>query len=224
MFGFVWQNFMDLMERGGPVMWPILALSVLAVALSFERAWFYVRLNGRNRLVRVRKMSAALRRRDRATASTLAESDESLYGRVVLALLEEKGPVTDAAATEAVESERRHLDRFMPTLSTIITAAPMLGILGTVLGIIQSFEILGGNPTATDPSQVSLGIAEALVTTAAGLVVALIALFPYNAFRAQLDATLSRLELLAAAAMTPAPGSAPASGSAAAPAGEGPPS
>ena len=90
----------------------------------------------------------------------------------------------------------------MATLSTIITAAPMLGILGTVLGIIASFEILGADPSATDPSQVSLGIAEALITTATGLVIALVALFPYNAFRTQLDATLSRLELLASAAVT----------------------
>ncbi|MEX0887620.1 MAG: MotA/TolQ/ExbB proton channel family protein, partial [Phycisphaeraceae bacterium] len=95
---------------------------------------------------------------------------------------------------------RRRIERFLPTLSTIITAAPMLGILGTVLGIIASFDLLGARPDATDPRQVSQGIAEALLTTAAGLVIAVFTLFPYNAFRAQIDRTLARLEALAAAA------------------------
>lgn len=203
MFTFVWDNFLDLMQRGGPVMWPLLALSVLAVMLSFERAWFYVTLNSGSRLARVRQMSAALRQKDHATARTLAKADQSVYGRVVLAIVDEQGGNVQAAAAEAIDHERRMLERFMTTLSTIITAAPMLGILGTVLGIISSFEILGGDPSATDPSQVSLGIAEALITTATGLIIALIALFPYNAFRAQLDATFSRLELLVTPVTSP---------------------
>lgn len=198
MFSFVWDNFLDLMDRGGPVMWPLLALSVLAVMLSFERAWFYIQLNSGGRLGRVRRMASALRQQDRVAAKSLAEADQSVYGRVVLAMVEDSSGNTEAAAAEAIDHERRLLERYMTTLSTIITAAPMLGILGTVLGIISSFEILGSDPTATDPSKVSLGIAEALITTATGLVVALITLFPYNALRTQLDATLSRLELLAA--------------------------
>lgn len=201
MFSFIWDSFIDVMHRGGPIMWPLLVLSLAVIALSFERAWFYLRLNNGGRLRRVRQMSAALREGRREEARTLAKSDDSLYGRVVLQL-DQARRITDAAAVEAIETERRHLDRFMPTLSTIITAAPMLGILGTVLGIIASFEILGaGGAASGDPTQVSLGIAEALITTATGLIVALVALFPYNAFRAQLDATLSRLEMLAGAAM-----------------------
>ena len=72
----------------------------------------------------------------------------------------------------------------------------MLGILGTVVGIIQSFELLGGDATITDPSQVSGGIAEALISTATGLVVALLALFPYMLFRSRQDRALGRLEVL----------------------------
>ena len=112
--------------------------------------------------------------------------------------------ITEALAVDAVESQRRRLERFMPTLSTIITAAPMLGILGTVLGIISSFEVLSEQSAAaggTDPRSVSLGIAEALITPAAGLIVSLLTLFPYNAFRAQIERTLTRLETLANSAM-----------------------
>ena len=87
----------------------------------------------------------------------------------------------------------------MIALSTIITAAPLLGILGTVIGIISSFQVLSEQTAATDPRSVSHGIAEALLTTAAGLTIALVTLFPYMAFRGQIDRTLGRIELLAAA-------------------------
>ncbi len=92
-------------------------------------------------------------------------------------------------------------------LSTIVTAAPMLGILGTVIGIIQSFELLGGDATITDPNQVSGGIAEALITTATGLVVALLALFPYMLFRGRQDRAIGRLESLATSAIAGLAGS-----------------
>ena len=88
----------------------------------------------------------------------------------------------------------------MATLSTIITAAPLLGILGTVIGIIQSFNLLGVQETLTDPRTVSTGIAEALLTTALGLVVALVTLFPYMIFRSHVERSIGRMESLIAAA------------------------
>jgi biopolymer transport protein ExbB len=103
-------------------------------------------------------------------------------------------------AVEAVEAQRPRFDRFMVTLSTIITAAPLLGILGTVFGIIQSFNLLGEQTTLTDPRAVSVGIAEALLTTALGLIVALLTLFPYMIFRGQVDRAMGRLESVIAAA------------------------
>ena len=198
----------DLMQRGGVVMWPLLALSVLAVTLLVERAWFYVSSNGFGRLGRVAALTRRLRAGDRAAAAALAEDDASVYGDTARRLLAER--VSAASAVDAIEAQRPRLERFLPTLSTIITAAPMLGILGTVLGIIASFEVLGGAagagagsggpPGPSDPSLVGRGIAEALITTAAGLVVALVVLLPYNLLRVQVDRTLSRLEQLAAAA------------------------
>jgi len=107
---------------------------------------------------------------------------------------------SDAAALQAVESQRPRLTRFMPTLGTIITAAPMLGILGTVTGIISAFRVLSDQQAVTDPTAVAGGIAEALLTTVAGLAVALVVLFPFNAFRAQIERAMGRLEALLAAA------------------------
>ena len=78
-----------------------------------------------------------------------------------------------------------------PIVLAVITAAPMLGILGTVVGLIKALNIFAADQTVTDPRLVSPAIGESLITTAAGLVVALVVLFPYNAFRAQIDPVFS---------------------------------
>ncbi|MCC7203736.1 MAG: MotA/TolQ/ExbB proton channel family protein [Phycisphaeraceae bacterium] len=192
-----WESFLDLMHRGGPIMWPILALSFVGLTLTFERAWFWLRTNSPGHVRRLTKLAQILRSGDRPRAEAFCDDDASIYGRAVASLLH--NGVADATITEAVETQRARIERFMPTLSTIITAAPMLGILGTVTGIISSFNILSDMST-TDPRAVSQGIAEALLTTVAGLVVAIVILFPYNAFRSQIERSLARLEMLAAAA------------------------
>ena len=107
---------------------------------------------------------------------------------------------SDAVAMEAVEMQRPRIDRFMVALSTIITAAPLLGILGTVVGIIQSFRLLGEQAALSDPTDVAGGIAAALITTAFGLIIALVTLFPYMLFRSWSSRAIGRLETLIAAA------------------------
>ena len=200
------EAFWDLMERGGAVMWPLLALSVLTVTLVFERCWFWIKTNRPSQLLRFRRIRELLRRNDLPGVRAMIDNDSSVYGRLVAALLDETDYPAEARLTQAVESQRPRLERFMTTLSTIITAAPLLGILGTVMGIISSFRVLAEQVTPTDPRSVSQGIAEALLTTAAGLTIALITLFPYNAFRGQIGRTLSRIEALAATAGKIRPG------------------
>ncbi len=200
------QAFYEFMARGGIAMWPLLLLSITSLTLLLERGWYFIRINRPGQLRQAARLGELLRQGERDGARRLAgQSEVGLYSRFVSDLLPPAtagggGGATEAAALEAIERHRRRVERFMPTLSTIITAAPMLGILGTVLGIITSFELLGPATQATDPRQVSEGIAEALLTTAAGLAVAVVTLFPYNAFRAQVQRTLGRLEALAAAA------------------------
>lgn len=198
MIRFTSDNFWLLMDRGGVVMWPLLGLSILAMALVVERLWFWVKTNHARRLVAVEQIARMLRLGKSEPARLLAQDDGSVYSHVVRMLLDET--LTDAVAVDVVQSQRSRLERFMPTLSTIITTAPMLGILGTVFGIISSFQILSDQSALTDPRDVGQGIAEALLTTAAGLVVAIGVLFPYNVFRAQIDRTLGRIESLVAAA------------------------
>lgn len=196
----VFQDIWFLIQRGGMVMWPLLFMSMVATTLVLERLWFWTVTNRSGRLAKVEEMGRLVRQGQPDGARALAETDGSIYGLVVIKLLEE--PVNEAMALALIESQRSRLERFMPTLSTIITASPMLGILGTVFGIISSFQILSSQSTLTDPSDVGKGIAEALLTTAVGLIVAIMVLFPYNAFRAQVDRSLGRIEALVASAMS----------------------
>ena len=176
---------------------PLLALSIVAITLVIERSLFWISAHRPGHIRRLARLTTSLREGRRENATTIAESDASVYGQVAARLLD--AGASEAVSMEAVEAVRPRLDRFMVTLSTIITAAPLIGILGTVIGIIQSFKLLG-DETITDPQQVAGGIATALLTTALGLVVALMTLFPFMIFRSQVDRALGRLEMLIAAA------------------------
>jgi biopolymer transport protein ExbB len=192
-----WDIF-GLIERGGFVMWPLLIVSVISVAITLERLWFWGRLNSGRETARIRKLLRALRNGDRTRAEECLEEPGGVYDQLARKMLEE-GP-DDAIALETIEDLRSVTERFSGVLSTIVTASPMLGILGTVTGIIQSFELLGGARTIVDPRDVSGGIAEALITTAAGLIIALGTLFPYMIFKTQSDRALGRFEAIVTSA------------------------
>lgn len=187
-----------LIEKGGIVMIPLLIMSVASLCFIVERMWFWVSLHGLGRAKHLAKLNQAFRIGNLTTVKKLVPASRSIYDQVSRQLLEHGA--TDAVAIEAVESQRPRVDRFMTSLSTIITAAPLLGILGTVIGIIKSFNLLGGQQALTDPQMVSVGIAEALITTAMGLVIALLTLFPYMVFKAHVERSLGRMESLIAAA------------------------
>ena len=192
------EPFSRVMDRGGPVMVPLLVLSVVGLGLVAERTWFWGSIHRRARTRGFHELLAALREGRRPAAAAIAAREGGPYGRVAARLLADGAGY--GVAIEAVEQVRPSIERFMTALSTIVTAAPLIGILGTVVGIIQSFELLGSADRIQDPGLVARGIATALLTTAGGLVVALLVLFPFMAFRAQVDRALGRLEAVAAAA------------------------
>lgn len=182
-------------------MWPLLALSVVSVTLTIERVLFWSLTHRPGRTSWIERLSERLRAADWSSSQAITAKDDSIYGRVVSKLLA-RTP-SDAALVELIEQERPRIERFALALSTIITAAPLIGILGTVLGIIDSFQLLSaaGADPISDPTQVAGGIAKALITTAFGLIVSAFTLFPYAMTRASASRCIGRLESLGAAAI-----------------------
>ncbi|GAB4385343.1 MAG: MotA/TolQ/ExbB proton channel family protein [Phycisphaerales bacterium] len=196
----------ELLATTGWTAWPLLVLSVLSLTLAIERACFWLATNSRSGRRRFARVLELLRTIPPQQAAARLTEEPGLYARFARDLVAMVGRAGDderlllAVSHELIERYRPTIERFSRTLSTIITAAPMLGILGTVTGIIRSFQLLGGADSVTDPTAVAGGVAEALFSTAFGLVVALITLFPYVWMRGEADRCLGRLEALVAAA------------------------
>lgn len=183
---------------GGWVMYPLLLLSLVSLTLIFERGMFWAFGPQRRGTQRMHAYIALLAQGQSDQARTESEKDRTLEGVLVQRSLR-TSPVNESVLIGQIESLRPVIERFAPTLGTIIAAAPLLGILGTVTGIIQSFDLLGEAASVSDPSVVAGGIAEALYTTAFGLSIALVTLFPHVYFKACADRALGRLETLAGA-------------------------
>jgi len=182
-----------LLERGGPVMYPLIGLSLLSVTIIVERILFWLRTDrGRDRAL-VAKILKFVEEGEPETAACFGPGSRDFIARTLLNGLRHRFySLTLALETQAM-IELKRMKRNLVILDTIITAAPLFGILGTVTGIIGAFDALGvsGN---VDPKAVSAGIAEALITTAYGLVVALVTLFPYNYFSSRCDDAVEELE------------------------------
>ncbi len=193
----LWTVLADLLHRGGPAMVVLMMMSVLSLTILFERCWFWVRTNRRAN-GRVATMARWLREGETEKLRGFLAGADDVYATALLRFLDE--PYSDALALEIIDTQRQRLERFMATLSTMITAAPLVGLLGTVTGLIRTFQFFGQQAMAVDPQSVGVGLSEALLNTAGGLIIAIAVIFPYNAFRAQVQQSLTRLESLVAAA------------------------
>ncbi|MCW9680271.1 MotA/TolQ/ExbB proton channel family protein [Dolichospermum planctonicum UHCC 0167] len=177
----------NLFQAGGIVMWPLLFFSVLGVALIIERITFWVKISNRqNRIVQA--VLKVYRQGNVVAALDILHRNADLpIARIFLAALEleEPNPEEFRLALESeAQAEIPLLKRFQNIFDTIIGLAPLLGLLGTVLGLITSFASLNiGDVGGTKTAGVTSGISEALVSTASGLVVAIIMLFFANSFR-----------------------------------------
>ncbi|MBG1270238.1 MotA/TolQ/ExbB proton channel family protein [Nostoc sp. WHI] len=177
----------NLFVAGGIVMWPLLAFSVLGVALIIERIRFWVRINQRQS--RVVRDVLNLYRLDNVVGAMdkLQKNADLPLARIFLAALEleEPNPEEFRLALESeAQAEIPVLKRFQNLFETIISLAPLLGLLGTVLGLITSFASLNlGDVGGGKTTNVTAGISEALVSTASGLIVAIFILLFANTFR-----------------------------------------
>jgi len=176
----------EIIQHGGPVMWPLLACSLVVSIVIVERAWYWLAL-GRHRdrdlLDEVLTIAEngdwqLIRQRTKGCA-------DHVVRMVNVGILHRDYDMAKAMEAQAQDTINK-MNKGMAILDTMITVAPLLGIFGTVLGIISSFKMLGTAGIA-DPKLVTAGIAQALITTAAGLGISIFTVFPYNYFRSRIE-------------------------------------
>ncbi|HEY9749807.1 MAG TPA: MotA/TolQ/ExbB proton channel family protein [Allocoleopsis sp.] len=178
--------FVNLFILGGVVMWPLLGLSILAVALILERGAFWFRITQRQDRV-VREALNLYKRSPQAAFQKLEQNTDLPITRIFLSALELEQPSPEEfrlALESAAQAELPLLKRFNTVFETVISVAPLLGLLGTILGLISSFASLRvGDVGGTSTTGVTAGISEALISTASGLIVAIFTLLFANTFR-----------------------------------------
>lgn len=192
----------DTFVHGGLIMWPLLVLSFVAIAVLIERAlWWNSARKARNQQ-HLAQAYAALSAGDEETALRLARNSRDPRLRVIAYGLEHLDLDISIAAEVRAEEELKSARRFLSVFDTVITIAPLLGLLGTVTGIMHSFKFVGADQDLA-VNKVSGGIGEALIATAFGLGIAIVALIPFNflgnyaeELRAELESVGKNLRLL----------------------------
>src|SRR5690349_1963452 len=185
----------EIVRAGGPLMWPIILCSIAAAAIVLEKLWTLQdrRVLPRELTQKVYQLVESNQINDKVIA---ALEQNSPLGRVLAAGLANRHRSREAMM-ERLEDTGRHviheLERFLNTLGTIAGISPLLGLLGTVTGIIKSFNAIQAGGMG-DPRALSGGIAEALICTAAGLIVAIPALFAYRYLRSKVDGIVIAME------------------------------
>jgi biopolymer transport protein ExbB len=183
-------HFGSILVKGGLVMVPLLASSMMALAVILERCLFWRRLRKAEDGTTILSLVAA---GHLAEAVKMARASRHPVARVLLAGLEHPYSAPSMAMEAASQAELHRLKRYLPMLDTIITLAPLLGLLGTITGMISSFGIVS-EAGLGQPHAITGGVAEALIATATGLSIAILTLVPYNYFRVKTEAMTDLIE------------------------------
>ena len=189
-------NMWDLSLKGGVIMIPLLILSILAIYIFIERA-VVIRKAAREDRTFMDRIKDYIHEGDVDAALNLCKKTDTPYARLIEKGITRLGrPMNDVlVAIEKVGNlEVAKLEKGFPWLATAAAGAPMLGFLGTVTGMVRAFYNMASAGTSADITTLSGGIYEALVTTVAGLVVGIIALFAYNYLVARVDGVVNQLE------------------------------
>ena len=181
------QTPMELFKHGGPVMWPVLILSFLTVTVAIERILFIVRESASREPEVVEKMLERVEARDMEGAIELGKKSKDFVARIMIYALTHRETSMQNAFTRAANQELTRYSQGMATLDTCITAAPLVGLLGTVTGMMNTFGALGTGDVASAAGQITGGVAEGLIATAAGLAIAITGLLPFNYLNSKTD-------------------------------------
>jgi len=194
---------MEFMHRGGPIMIPVALTAVFAIGIVAERlVWWISSLRHRDP-ARLESIYAALEGQHLDEARQRAAGSADPVVRMIECGLHHQPPSLQGALQVAAGLELHKAGRFLSAMDTIVTLAPLLGLLGTVTGIMGAFASIGGTELAVE--KVTGGIGEALIATAAGLGIAIFTLIPLNFFHARLarlqfdlEAAATNVEILTA--------------------------
>ena len=179
-------NFIiDNFRKGGPIMWPILLVSIVALTVVIERIFWWGGRWFRRDPKRIEKVFTAIEVGDVTEASRLSRDSRDPVLRMMWNGLNHQHASLQGALQVAAGIEIKRAGRFLVVMDTLVTLAPLLGLLGTVTGLIRSFRFLGNEELAIQA--VTGGIAEALIATACGLGIAIFSLIPFNFFTSRVS-------------------------------------
>ncbi|HEX4085857.1 MAG TPA: MotA/TolQ/ExbB proton channel family protein [Chthoniobacteraceae bacterium] len=188
---------LQIFLKGGPMMWPLLLTSLTALTVVLERFVFIVREGMRRRPGVVDAILGAVERGDMDAAERAGLGCQDFLARTLSYALRHRHLSYSNALLAAANGELQRYNRGIAVLDTIVTLAPLEGLFGTVTGMIHAFGLLGASELGA-PTAITGGIAEALIATAFGLVIAMVALLPFNYLNARLEK--ARLEIETASA------------------------
>ena len=186
---------LEIFQKGGPLMYPILLCSVLALAIFFERVWTMFRL-GRGTIAMVREVEGLVRKNRIDEAVIVCQRAGTPLARILVSALRSAGRPRDQIKTIVEEvggREAAPLERYLGLLGTIATISPLLGLLGTVLGMIEAFTVIAVQGGGT-PATLGGGISKALITTAAGLTVAIPTILLHKYLTSRVDRMVLDME------------------------------
>src|SRR5580692_11333751 len=189
---------LEFFLKGGPVMWPILMSALVAVAVVGERAFWWMRESARRDPQKLLQILAALENKDTTAATKISEGSDDPVVRMIrhgLGHVGHKHSSLLGALQLAAGIELKRAGRFLTVMDTLVTLAPLLGLLGTVTGLMRAFLNIGSAELSV--TAVTGGIGEALIATACGLGIAIFALIPFNYFSAKVTQLQFDLETAA---------------------------
>jgi len=184
----------DYFISGGPIMYPLLACSIIALTVIIERTIFWISTQSKRDQELVNEVLELYRHQNWEAIKEKVSGSKDYVIRVVVSGILHRDFSMGKAMESAASEEIKRMQRFNSVLDTMITVAPLLGILGTVMGIIHSFDVLGQTGGVAEPREVTAGIAQALITTATGLSIAILVLFPFKYFNSRVEDAASIME------------------------------
>jgi biopolymer transport protein ExbB len=185
----------EFFGKGGPVMYPILLCALVAVAVVGERSFWWLRESSRRDPKKLEEILAALENGDVPAAAKIAEGSPDPVIRMIHNGLNHVHTSLQGALELGAGIELERAGRFLTVMDTLVTLSPLLGLLGTVTGLMQAFLSVGSAELSV--TAVTGGIGVALIATACGLGIAIFSLVPFNFFNARLARLQFELEAAA---------------------------